>query len=150
MRKLKQFVKNNGGPDDVLIEGQKVECFYYTEHGDKGYKRHWFEKLIDPPFQPVKLGVIVGKAGIFPYWLAAGGKTETYLFVKFDQYFFKKAIPISCIRDAATSASNTIQYLKQNEHLLGKTGFEKKAFDLLMKQATAAQKFTKNDTREKI
>lgn len=124
--------------------GQKVECVYYHEYErwymKDAYKRTWLSRLIDKPFKPVKLGVIVGDAGIHPYWLGTDRK-EQYLFVKFKEYIFPKPIPISCIRDALQSAERTLAMLERDKDKIGQKGYGQNAFDSLLKQAAKALKF---------
>jgi hypothetical protein len=72
------FKFKNWGNEYVLSVGQKVECVYYHEsiqmHKD-GKSRGLLSLLFDDDFTPVKLGIIVGSAGVMPYYLA--GSTDT-------------------------------------------------------------------------
>lgn len=129
-----------------LTVGQKVQCIYYHEYPSgkyKAYRRTWISKLIDKPFAPVKLGIIVGDAGIHPFWLAASGGKEQYLFVKFKEYIFAKPIPVSCIQDALEAANHTFELLERNKHRIGLKGYSQDAFDGLSKQANLAKKFNR-------
>ena len=116
----------NGQRKEFFV-GQKVQCIYYQEYDRNymqyAYKRTFLEKLIDKPFEPVKLGIIVGDAGVHPYWLAGNGRKEQYLLVKFEEYFFAKPIPISCIEDALQAAESTQRFLKESEHRIGEKGY---------------------------
>ncbi len=144
--KQKIFIDKKYGAETILQVGQKVECFYYHEYERsymKGaYKRKWWQ-LFDLPFKPVKLGVIVGDAGIHPYWLAFGGN-EQYLLVKFKEYFFAKPIPISCIRDAKQSVESMAKFLKENENKIGEKGYSLESFKALTEQMNKAKSFTRH------
>lgn len=105
------------------------------------YKRTWLSMLIDKPFEPVKLGVIIGDAGVHPYWLAAHGRKEQYLFVKFKEYILPKPIPISCIQDALEAAERIKSFLEANIERVGEKGYSKEAFDSLSKNMNNAFKF---------
>ena len=128
------FITNKHGIEKALQTKQKVECSYYFEHmlNKEAYKRKWWQ-LFDKPFTPVKLGVIVGDAGIHPYWLGENNK-EQYLFVQFKEYVFAKAIPISCIKDAKQSSEDMAKFLNQNEHRIGEKGFDILSFNTLKQQ----------------
>lgn len=132
MKKTK-FIANNYGKDVVLYLNQKVECSYYHEYNGEveSYQRSFLERIIDKPFTPVKLGVIVGEAGIHPYWLAGDGRKEMYLLVKFKEYLFAKPIPISCIYDAEFQSKRMESILKKNEYRVGEKGYSKQSFDML-------------------
>jgi len=122
----------------ILHKGQKVRCTYYHESTQ-------YPMRIIGGFTPVKLGVIVGDAGIRPYYLAVGdgsfNGTEQYLYVKFKEYFFKKAIPISCIKDAKEAVKNLESFLKENEHKIGEKGYSMESYDILYKQMNEAKEF---------
>lgn len=139
----KTFVIEKYGNKKEFVIGQKVECIYYHEYpGERdAYKRTWLSMLIDKPFKPVKLGVIVGDAGIHPYWLAGNDRKEQYLFVKFKEYVFAKPIPISCIQDAKQSAERTLAMLERDKDKIGQKGYSQDAFDSLSKQANKALQF---------
>lgn len=132
------------GRETILKIGQKVECSYYHEYPrkymDRSYHRPLYQ-LIDPPFKPVKLGIIVGDAGFHPYWLAHGDN-EQYLFVKFKEYIFNKAIPISCIQDASESAAEMERFLKESESKIGEFGYDLESYNALTEQMNKAKKFT--------
>ena len=142
--KQQTFISNKYGTETILQVGQKVECSYYHEYGrwymKDAYKRKWWQ-LFDPPFKPVKLGVIVGDAGIHPYWLAGNDRKEQYLLVKFKEYFFAKPIPISCIRDAKRSAESMARFLKESEHRIGEKGYDLASFKALTEQMNKAKSF---------
>lgn len=141
--KNKTFTHEKYGKKNTFHVGQKVECTYYHEYiyEKKSYKRKWWQ-LFDKPFKPVKLGLIVGDAGNHPYWLSCAydGK-EQYLFVKFKEYLFAKAIPISCIRDSKESAESLERFLKENLHRLGEKGYDFESFEALTRQARNAKHF---------
>jgi hypothetical protein len=143
--KKQTFIDNKYGKEKILHIGQKVECIYYHEYKGEidSYKRTLLEKFIDKPFSPVKLGIIVGDAGIHPYWLAGNERKERYLLVKFKEYFFAKPIPISCITDAEFSANRMDAVLKENEHRIGEKGFSKESFENLKNQNNKTRKFLK-------
>ena len=107
------FTFNIYGREKVLRIGQKVECVYYHEYDDNvdSYKRSPLSKLIDKPFRPVKLGVIIGDAGVHPYWLAKKNKRERYLLVRFSEYRLPKPIPISCIEDVKQEAERNKEFI---------------------------------------
>jgi hypothetical protein len=140
----KTFVIEKYGNKKEFVIGQKVECIYYHEYGrwymKDAYKRKWWQ-LFDLPFKPVKLGVIVGDAGVHPYWLAGNDRKEQYLFVKFKEYFFAKPIPISCIQDALQAAERTLAMLERDKDKIGQKGYGQDAFDSLSKQANRALQF---------
>lgn len=127
-----------------LHTGQKVECVYYHEYVGKKdcYQRPWWQKLTDLPFKPVKLGIIEGDAGIHPYWLGSND-TEQYLFVRFREYRFPKAIPISCIRDAKESANMIKNMLERDKDKVGQKGYDFDSFMALSEQAQKADNFCK-------
>lgn len=136
-----EFTYNNYGTDVTLKVGQKVQCVYYNEHEDgQGYMRPKKEIMNDLPFKPVKCGTIIGNAGIHPYWLAPE-KKQQYLFVEFKEYKFKKAIPISCIKDAKEEAKRTMNMLERNKDRIGQPGFSQQSYDTLLSYATNALNF---------
>lgn len=143
--KSKTFVIEKYGNKKEFVIGQKVECIYYHEYDraytKDAYKRTWLSMLIDKPFKPVKLGVIVGDAGVHPYWLAGNDRKEQYLFVKFREYFFAKPIPISCIQDALQAAESTKRFLEASMDRVGEKGYELDAFNSLSKNMNNAFKF---------
>ena len=142
---IKSFVSENYGQRKEFLVSQKVQCIYYHEYDrdymQDAYKRSFISKLIDKPFKPVKLGTIVGDAGIHPYWLAGDDRKEQYLLVKFKEYIFPKPIPISCIQDALQAAEGTQRFLKQSEHRIGEKGYDRKSFDRLSEDVSKAFKF---------
>lgn len=127
---------------DILEVGQKVECWYYHEYDGepKCYKRPIKEKIIDKPFTPVKLGIIVGDAGIHPYWLGRDYK-QRYLFVKFDEYKYPKAIPISCISDAKKMAEGLERLLAENATKIGQKVCDMGSYVSLTNQMLLAKEF---------
>ena len=142
------------GKDKSLHIGQHVQVTYYNESIQLEEDKRWlpFTHRIfgDTPFTPVKLGVIVGSVGIQPYYLSGStntgdGKryhgTEQYLYVKFKEYFFNKAIPMSCISDAEEAANNMLKMLERHECRLGDFGFSLDAYTQLKKQSEKALKF---------
>ena len=126
-----------------LRTGQKVECVYYHELTQLYANKS--KNLLDyvNPFTPVKLGVIVGDAGRRPYYLAGFDGKEQYLYVKFKEYLFKKAIPISCIYDAKESTEKMERMLKEDAHRLGEKGYEKESFDWFKKRINENKEFIK-------
>lgn len=130
-----------------MFVGQKVECIYYHEYDNESnrYQRPIIQRLLDKPFKPVKFGVITGDAGTHPYWLADSTGQEQYLFVKFEEYLFDKAIPISCIQDAVEAAESTKKFLSENEHRIGEKGYSLEAFNALSKKADEGLRFAKKD-----
>ena len=141
--KNKTFISENYGQRKEHFVGQKVECTYYHEYSRgyvKAYKRSFLSRLIDKAFEPVKLGTIVGDAGVHPYWLGNGGQ-EQYLSIKFKEYTLPKPIPISCIQDALESAESMERLLKENQHRIGQEGYEGKYFDILSGDVKNALKF---------
>ena len=141
----KIFVIEKYGNKTEFSAGQKVECTHYHEYGRSymkdAYKRTWLSVLIDKPFKPVKLGVIVGDAGVHSYWLAGNDRKEQYLFVKFKEYFFAKPIPMSCIQDAKQASERTLSMLERNKDKIGQKGYGQDTFDNLSKQANKALEF---------
>lgn len=139
---MKTFKFNKYGTEIELSIGQKVQCTYYHEYAnsDDAYKRTFISKLIDKPFKPVKLGIIIGDAGIHPYWLS-NNKKEQYLLVKFKEYLLPKPIPISCIQDALEAAEREKIMLERDKHLIGTKGYSKEAFESLSKNMNDAFKF---------
>jgi hypothetical protein len=129
------------GNVSVFTKGQKVMCCYYHEYEpnyeDDAYKRTFLERLIDAPFKPVKFGVIVGSAGVHPFWLG-DNRREQYLLVKFKEYHFAKPIPISCIQDAATYVKEHKDRIAENDL---KPWQDKTAYDALNRLADEAEKF---------
>lgn len=115
-KKETEFHYDRWGTDIVLRIGQKVKCVYY--HEQIQYPFHFIN-----PFTPVKFGVIKGSAGIRPYYLAGGNGKEQYLYVKFDEYIRKKAIPISCIYDAIEAAKKDELFLNAHKHQIGEKGY---------------------------
>ncbi len=111
---------------NYITEGSKVKCIYYHEHlhEAKKYNRPRIQKILDRPFSPVKYGVVVKSAGVHPYWLATGvGGMEEYLFVRFKEYMFLKAIPLSCCFEAAECLKHDKEFLLSNIHRVGEPGF---------------------------
>lgn len=151
---MKQFKDNSYGKEVILHIGQKVECTYYNEAiqwketGIWNKDRTWWERFFDikpVPFTPVKLGVIVGDAGIRPYYLAFGKDNgyQQYLYVQFREYNKSKAIPISCIKDAKESARITREWLMRDKHRLGEPGYGMESFMALSQMAANAENFTR-------
>ena len=142
MIKETKFIYTKYGITSELFVGQKVECSYYGEwsHVADKYKRPLYQQIIDRPFKPVKLGVIIGDAGIHPYWLG-DSRGERYLFVRFNEYLFDKAIPISCIEDAKKSAEKMLYILNQDAHRIGEKGYGITSYNSLLSQAKKAQEF---------
>lgn len=144
---MKTYTKNKYGITELLSDGQKVMCGYYHEYDREymkdAYKRTLLERIIDKPFKPVKFGVIVGDAGIHPFWLGIDRK-EQYLLVKFEGDFFAKPIPISCIEDAAAYAKQRRSFTAANKDRIGEKGYDKESFDALNKWADEAEKFTQD------
>lgn len=138
------FISNKYDTETILKVGQKVECSYYHEYGrwymKDAYKRKWWQ-LLDRPFKPVKLGIIVGDAGIHRYWLAGTNREEQYLLVKFKEYFFAKPIPISCIMDAKESAKSMSRFLRESACMIGEKGYETESFKELEKLMNKAKLF---------
>lgn len=140
-----KFTSNKYGRESIFHTGQKVQCVYYHEYDSEHtphYRRPWYQRIFDTAFHPVKLGVIVGDAGRHPYWLGNDG-TEQYLFVKFKEYRFNKAIPISCISDAEQSAKEMKEFLAKNIDKIGQKGYSAESFASLQNQANKAENFTK-------
>jgi len=134
-------------PVKEFKSGQQVKCIYYHEYFNepKAKNRSWLSLMFDKPFKPVKYGVVTGSAGVHPYWLAGGDGTEEYLWVKFKEYRFKKAIPISCCYDAKQAAIDDVNFLKQNYHNIGQKGYSKKAFIGLTSILENNPTYKKND-----
>lgn len=129
------FIDTRFGKNKKLFIGQKVQCVYYHE-------RIQYPNTIKAEFfTPVKCGVIIGDAGVRKYYLACGDGTEQYLWVKFKEYIFNKAIPVSCIDDAKESAERTLAFLKKSEHRIGEKGYELDSFLQLENQSKKALKF---------
>ena len=122
--------------------GQKVACNYYHEYLNEecSYKRKWWQ-LFDAPFKPVKMGVIVGNAGVHPYWLSRNNQEEQYLLVKFKEYFFAKPIPISCLKDCKEFANDINLLLSESRHRVGEKGYSLESFTSLTNQANKADVF---------
>jgi len=136
------FKHSKYGYETIIKVGQKVECVYYGEYERAvSYQRTWLARLIDKPFRPVKLGVVVGDAGWHPYWLAGNAKVEQYLFVRFNEYIFPKAIPITCIKDAAESAQKLEYFINYFKNRIGEHGWSKESYDLLKNRVEKAKKF---------
>jgi hypothetical protein len=140
-----EFVYENVfGNKKVLTVGQKVECIYYNEYGmiwgDDAYKRTWLSLLLDKPFKPVKLGVIIGDAGVHPFWMGVNGK-EQYLLVRFKEYLFPKPIPISCINDAMQSVEKVYRMIERDKDKMGQKGYEEEYFDTCLDLASKAHEF---------
>lgn len=142
-----EIFRQKYGNKKEFVVGQKVQCTYYHEYErsymQKAYKRTWLSMLIDKPFKPVKLGVIVGDAGVHPYWLAGSEPTQQYLLVKFKEYIFPKPIPISCIQDALEAAESTKRFLEKDKFRIGEKGYSQEAFDSLSKHMNSAFEFVK-------
>jgi len=139
------FVSDKYGIIKYFHVGQKVQCGYYHEYErwymKNAYKRTLISRLIDKPFKPVKLGIIVGNAGIHPYWLGIDNK-EQYLYVKFKEYILPKPVPISCIEDALESAKRTSAMLERDKDKIGIVkGYDIKSRNWLKEQANKALKF---------
>lgn len=141
---MEKYKFNKYGNGIEFTVGQKVECSYYHEYDSErdGYERTLLEKLIDKPFKPVKHGIIVGDAGIHPYWLAGADRKEQYLLVKFKEYRLAKPIPISCIKDAHQSYLDTMAFLERDKDKIGQKGYSQEAFDSLYSKALQAKEFT--------
>jgi hypothetical protein len=148
MRKMKQkiFIFDKYGVERTLAVGQKVICDYYHEYSRRyeksAYKRTLLSKMIDKPFKPVKFGVIVGDAGVHPYWLGKDRK-EQYLFVKFKEYFLPKPIPISCIKDALSESRNTAAFIEMHKNKIGEKGFSYESMNFLDELAHKGLEFVK-------
>lgn len=137
------FTSEQYGIVESFTIGQKVRCTYYNEGVKPSYKRKFLHWLIDRPFRPVKLGVIVGDAGIHPFYLAQHGTdTEQYLFVRFKEYIFPKAIPIGCIKDALQAAKDLKEFLEESRSRIGQPGFSYESFTALSKDMDEAFNFT--------
>lgn len=138
----KTFVIEKYGNKKEFVTGQKVECVYYHEYDNEkdAYQRSFLSKMIDKPFKPVKLGVILGDAGIHPYWLGSDRK-EQYLFVKFKEYKLPKPIPISCIQDALESAERNKRMIEENKNKVGEKGYSYEAMYYLQNQMEKAFEF---------
>ena len=142
IKKMKEetFIRTQYGDTETFYTGQKVRCIYYHESIQHPY-------MIIGGFTPVKLGIIVGDAGTRPYYLAGSTKsteavgTEQYLYVKFKEYFFKKAIPISCMNDAQKEARALENMLKESEHRIGERGYDLESFNALTEQMNRAKLF---------
>jgi len=134
------------GQEKILSKGEKVKCVYYHEypHRSNDFNDSFIQRLIDSPFKPVKFGVILGSAGIKPYWLSSNKEgTEEYLYVEFSEYFFKKAIPISCIENAKIEAKRMNDFVEKNRHKIGTKGYSEESFLSLKSQIKESNIFTK-------
>lgn len=140
--KEQTFISNRYGKTSFFSIGQKVEVTYYHEYNyiPNEYHDSFFKSLFDKPFTPVKLGMIVGDAGIRSYWLAKDGK-EQFLWVRFKECRFDKAIPISCIEDALVAAQRMEIFLRNGEKYLGERGYSYESFGQLTKQMNDAKAF---------
>lgn len=139
------YKHNQFGIERTLEIGQKVECIYYHEDIQwKENKETWrsLVPFMDAPFTPVKLGIIVGDAGNRPYYLSFGNGQQ-FLYVKFKEYRFAKAIPISCIKDAKQSALEMQQFISDNSHKVGQKGYSVDSVITLSTMAHNAMEFTK-------
>lgn len=136
----KTFFSNHYGIPKTFEVGQKVKCTYYHERIQYP-NRLW---LFSKPFEPVKFGVIVGDAGIKPYYLAHPTKVEQFLRVKFKEYSGNKDIPISCIEDAAESAKRLRNMICQDMDKLGQPGYDIASYLELLNCAEKAEVFTGN------
>lgn len=146
--KKETFIYNETGKEEVFTVGQKVNIIYYAEHGmEDQYKRKWYEELIDRPFGKgsSKNGIIVGDAGIHPYWLAGNKKVERYLLVQFEEYFFAKPIPISCIHDINWAIENLNGHLESGKGKIGQKGFEFVYYDKFLRELEVMKKFRDNE-----
>lgn len=122
----------------VLQVNQKVECIYYHESIQYPNKI-W---LLDKPFEPVKFGIVIGDAGRRPYYLSNEvDNKELYLYIKFREYRFKKAIPISCIRDIKQSIASTERLIDANKDRIGEKGYSMEAFIALEQNIEKGKKF---------
>lgn len=105
-----KFMIEKYGKTSNFHAGQKVIATYYHEsiqYPDKNF-------CFDEPFTPSKFGVIKGDAGMKDYYLGTDNK-EQFLWVKFREYLFKKAIPMSCLLDAGEYIQLTKIILNQGE-----------------------------------
>ena len=127
------------GIKNIFFIGQKVQCVYYHESIQYPNKLWIFEK----PFTPVKLGVIVGCAGIKPYYLSLKDGKELYLYVKFKEYYSKKAIPASCVIDASKEAESIKTLLEKNKHKIGQPGYSEESYNKLLLQQRKAESYLK-------
>lgn len=143
-----EFTFDRFGKEITLKVGQKVQAISYHEDEPDctwtGYKRTSEEIKTDPPFTPVKLGVVVGDAGVHPYRMGRYGKSQ-YLLVKFADYKLPKPIPISCLEDAAEAAEKTFFKLKRDIHLLGQKGYDTESFQYLVNMANKAKAFAESN-----
>ena len=142
--KKETFTGTYYGQETTLHLGQKVECTYYHEYSrlymKDAYKRKWWQ-LFDLPFKPVKLGVIVGDAGVHPFWLGDNDRKEQYLLVKFKEYFFAKPIPMSCMEDTQEAADKMERILKADQHRIGEKGYSMGSYLALKNQAEKGKSF---------
>jgi len=140
---MKKFIYTDyvGRQTDFYV-GQRVQCYYYHERINEkfAYKRTWFSKIIDKPFEPVKFGVIIGYAGIHPFYLAPNN-VEQFLLVKFSEYKLAKPIPISCITDALLAENSLRRLLENNQNKVGSKGFGYDTFSKLQQQLGALETF---------
>ena len=126
------FSYNKYGREEQLSVGEKVQATYYHERIQK--PRAIF------PFTPVKCGVVKGSAGIREFYLGANGM-ELFLWVKFKEYPFAKAIPISCLTNTEVAAKRIKDLLNRHMDKIGQKGFSFEAYTNLSKQADTASKF---------
>ncbi len=106
--------------EKTFLKGQKVSCFYYCEEITHPRRLFWFDK----PFEPVKFGIICADAGqrrMHRPWYEQKD-TEPYLWVKFKEYRFRKAIPVSCIEDITEYASRLESFMNSSQTPVGGHG----------------------------
>jgi hypothetical protein len=124
-------------------KGQKVRCIYYHEEIQKPNKL-W---IIDKPFTPVKNGIVVGDAGMREYYLQYDGNKKEYgglqqfVYIKFNEYLFEKAIPISCVTDCKEAAEKLESFLENTKHRIGEKGFSEESYNSLLESAKVAKEF---------
>ncbi len=117
------FTITKYGKTNTLTVGQKVFCSYYSCRTQNPYK------ITFEPFQGPKYGIIIGAAGKKRFWLCfdenkkAYNGFEKYLYVKFKEYKFTKAIPISCIDDAEEHIKFLEKVLERGKDKIGQKGY---------------------------
>lgn len=129
---IEEFKFNKYGTDFIFKTGEEVTATYYHEH-DGGtldcYKRP-FCQWIESEFTPVKHGIIIGNAGTHPFWLGRN-REEQYLFVKFKEYRFNKAIPISCLQNRQQRKKEILAFLEREKHRIGNPGYSFDSYNQL-------------------
>lgn len=123
-----------------LHVGQRVVCSYYGEYSTDLNIIQNILCIFFGYFTPVKFGIIIGDAGNRNYFLT--GRKEQFIWVKFKEYFLKKAIPISCIEDAVESAVNLEKFLISRKKEIGNPGYSRSSFDALSELVNKSNKFT--------